>query len=114
MDFIQINYNLAERNAEKKLLPFAREKDVAVLINQPVESGSLFRRVKGKPLPEWAREFDCNSWAQFFLKFILSNQAVTCVIPGTDNPKHMLDNVGAGFGRMPSEKQRQEMLKVLG
>lgn len=114
VDFIQINYNLAERNAEKKLLPFAREKDVAVLINQPFESGSLFRRVKGKPLPEWASEFDCNSWAQFFLKFILSNQAVTCVIPGTDNPKHMLDNMGAGFGRMPSEKRRQEMLKVLG
>jgi diketogulonate reductase-like aldo/keto reductase len=114
VDFIQINYNLIERNAEKKLLPFAVEKKVAVIINQPFESGSLFRRVKGKALPEWAKEFDCNSWAQFFLKFILSNPAVTCVIPGTDNPRHMLDNMGAGFGRMPSEEQRKEMIKMVG
>jgi diketogulonate reductase-like aldo/keto reductase len=114
VDFIQINYNLVERNAEEKLLPFAREQKVAVIINQPFESGSLFQRVKGKALPAWAKEFDCNSWAQFFLKFILSNPAVTCVIPGTDNPRHMLDNMGAGFGRIPSEKQRRDMIKMVG
>lgn len=113
VDFIQINYNLLDRNAEKKLLPFAREKKVAVLINQPFESGSLFQRVKGKPLPEWAKEFDCNSWAQFFLKYILSHPAVTCVIPGTEKPHHMVDNMGAGFGKVPTEKQREEMVRVV-
>ena len=113
VDFIQINYNLLDRHAEKKLLPFAREKGVAVIINQPFESGSLFRQVKNKQLPGWAQEFDCRSWAQFFLKFILSNVAVTCAIPGTDNPRHMLDNMGAAFGNLPSEKQRSEMVRVV-
>ena len=113
VDFLQINYNILERNAEKKLLPFAREKNVAVIINQPFGSGSLFRQVSGKQLPGWTKEFDCNSWAQFFLKFILSNPAVTCVIPGTDNPRHMLDNVGAGFGKLPGEKQKQQMVSVM-
>lgn len=113
VDFLQINYNLLDRNAEKKLLPFAQEKGVAVIINQPFESGSLFRRVKDKQLPGWAEEFDCGSWAQFFLKFILSNPAVTCAIPGTDNPRHMLDNMGAAFGRLPSEKQRLEMVRLI-
>lgn len=113
VDFIQINYNLLDRHAEKKLLPFAQEKKVAVLINQPFESGSLFQQVKGKQLPEWAKEFDCNSWAQFFLKYILSHPAVTCVIPGTEKPHHMVDNMGAGFGKLPNEKQREEMVRVV-
>lgn len=113
VDFIQINYNLLERNAEKKLLPFAREKNVAVIINQPFESGSLFRRAQGKQLPSWAKEFDCNSWAQFFLKYILSHPAVTCVIPGTGKPHHMLDNIGAAFGKLPSDKHRAEMVRVV-
>lgn len=112
VDFIQINYNLLERNAEKRLLPYAEEKGVAVLINQPFASGSLFQKVRGKTLPSWAREFDCNSWAQFFLKFIISHPAVTCAIPGTAKPHHMLDNIGAAFGKLPSEKQRQEMINV--
>jgi diketogulonate reductase-like aldo/keto reductase len=113
VDFIQINYNLMDRNAEEKLLPFAMEKNVAVLINQPFEGGSLFQKVKGKPLPQWTKEFDCHSWGQFFLKYILSNPAVTCAIPGTSKPHHMLDNVGAGFGKLPTQKQREEMVRLV-
>ena len=113
VDFIQVNYNLMDRHAEEKLLPLAREKNVAVLINQPFESGSLFRRVRGKELPAWAKDFDCNTWAQFFLKFILSHPAVTCAIPGTDKPHHMLDNIGAAYGRLPDEKQRREMVQTM-
>jgi diketogulonate reductase-like aldo/keto reductase len=113
IDFIQVNYNLLDRHAEKNLLPLALEKKVAVLINQPFESGSLFQRVKGRQLPEWAKEFDCNSWAQFFLKYILSNPAVTCAIPGTSKPHHMLDNMGAAYGKLPTGKQRLEMVRVV-
>jgi diketogulonate reductase-like aldo/keto reductase len=113
IDFIQINYNLSERNAEKKLLPFAHDKGIAVIINQPFESGSLFRRVKDKQLPPWASEFDCKSWAQFFLKFILSQPAVTCVIPGTAKPTHMLDNIMAGWGKLPTERHREQMVRFL-
>ncbi len=113
VDFIQINYNMLDRHAADYLLPFAKEKNVAVLINQPFESGSLFQKVKGKKLQEWAREFDCNSWGQFFLKYILSNPAVTCVIPGTSKPHHMLDNLGAAFGKLPTQKQRAEMVKFI-
>ncbi len=113
VDFIQINYNMLDRHAADYLLPFAKEKNVAVMINQPFESGSLFQKVKGKKLPEWAREFDCNSWGQFFLKYILSNPAVTCVIPGTSKPHHMLDNLGAAFGKLPTQKQRAEMVKFI-
>jgi diketogulonate reductase-like aldo/keto reductase len=111
IDFIQINYSLRDRNAEKSLLPTAREKEVAVLINRPFEEGALFNLVKGKALPEWAASFDCNSWGQFFLKFILANQAVTCVIPGTSKPKHLLDNLEAGQGKLPDEKQREQMIR---
>ncbi len=113
VDFIQINYNLVERNAEKKLFPAAREKGVAVLINQPFAGGTLFQRVRGRQLPEWANEFGCRSWGQFFLKYILSNPAVTCVIPGTSRPNHMLDNLGAAFGPLPTRRERQEMVTVI-
>ena len=113
VDFIQINYNLLDRNAENKLLPYAREKNVAVVVNQPFESGNLFQRVKGKALPSWARDIDCTTWAQFFLKYIISHPAVTCAIPGTDKPHHMLDNIGAAFGRLPTEKQRQMMINSI-
>jgi len=112
-DFVQINYSLREREAEERILPLAAEKGIAVLINQPFASGSLFGMVKGKPLPAWASEFDCTSWAQFFLKFILAHPAVTCVIPGTSKPSHLIDNVQAGFGKLPDESQRQKMIAYL-
>jgi diketogulonate reductase-like aldo/keto reductase len=113
IDFLQINYSMLSRTAEERLFPLAKEKGVAIIINQPFEEGALFQRVKGKALPAWASEFDCNSWGQFFLKFILSNSAVTCVIPGTSKPHHMADNAGAGFGKLPDENQRQQMLRFI-
>jgi len=113
LDFLQINYSLVSRKAEERLFPLAQEKKVAVIINQPFEEGSLFNMVKGKKVPEWTKEFDCNSWAQFFLKFILSNPTVTCVIPGTAKPHHMLDNMGAAYGRLPTESHRAEMIKFI-
>lgn len=113
IDFIQINYNLLDTHAEKFLLPLAQERNVAVLINRPFQEGELFRRTRGKALPVWSREFDCNSWAQFFLKFILSHPAVTCVIPGTSNPKHMLDNIGAAYGKLPSKELRLQMIAAV-
>ena len=113
LDFLQINYSLVSRKAEERLFPLAKEKQVAVIINQPFESGSLFRNVKGKQLPAWAGEFDCTSWAQFFLKYILSNSTVTCVIPGTDRVDHMVDNMSAAYGQLPTEKHRAQMIKLI-
>jgi diketogulonate reductase-like aldo/keto reductase len=113
LDFVQINYSLRSRSAENRILPLAAEKGIAVLINQPFESGSLFTVVKNKKLPVWARDFDCESWAQYFLKFILSNKHVTCVIPGTAKPKHLLDNTLAGFGKLPDETTRKKMVEYL-
>jgi diketogulonate reductase-like aldo/keto reductase len=112
IDFIQVNYSLRDRNAEKSLLPLARDRQIAVLINRPFEEGALFNLVKGKELPSWAAAFDCQSWGQFFLKFILANPAVTCVIPGTSKPKHLLDNLSAGEGRFPDEKERTQMISL--
>lgn len=109
IDFVQCAYSINVRNAESRLLPFAAEKGVAVLVNQPFDSGSLFRKIRGKVLPDWASEFDCASWGQFFLKFILGHPAVTCVIPGTAKPEHARDNVAAGMGRLPDENQRKRM-----
>ena len=113
LDFLQINYSMLSRRAEERLFPLAQEKKVAVIINQPFEEGALFSRVKGKTLPVWAKEFDCSSWGQFFLKFILAQPAVTCVIPGTSKPHHMLDNLHAGIGKLPSESQRKQMLTLV-
>ena len=94
-------------------MPFCREHGIGVLINRPFEEGALFTRVRGRKLPAYAKEFDCTSWAQFFLKYIVSHPAVTCVIPATSRAAHMRDNVQAGFGRLPDEKMRARMVKEL-
>ncbi len=112
-DFVQFNYSIQSRHAENSLFDTVEKYGVATLINQPYESGSLFRRVRGKAIPEWAQEYDINSWGQYFLKFILSNRNVTCVIPGTSKPHHMIDNMKAGLGRMPDEKLRNKMASYL-
>jgi diketogulonate reductase-like aldo/keto reductase len=109
IDFVQFGYSLAARAPESELLPIAAEHGVAVIANQPFEQGDLFRRVRGRALPDWAREFDCASWAQLFLKYILSEPTITCVIPATNNPEHIKDDIGAGFGRLPDARQRQRI-----
>lgn len=110
IDFIQFSYSIANRKAEQRILPLAAERGIATMINRPFQRGDLFRSVKGKTLPAWAADIDCNSWGQFFLKFVVSHPAVTCTIPATSKVHHMKDNMGAGFGRMPDQQQRQQML----
>ncbi len=110
-DFVQFSYNIIDRAVEQRLLPLAAERGIATLINRPYQKGQLFRRVKGRPLPDWAKEFDCASWGQFFLKFVVSHPAVTCAIPATTKVKHMVDNMGAGFGRLPDAKLRVRMIR---
>lgn len=112
-DFVQFNYSIDVRVAEKRLLPAARDLGIAVLINRPYGGGNLFSKVRGKKLPSWAEEYDINSWGQFFLKFILSHVAVTCVIPGTSNPKHLVDNMLSGYGKFPDAALRNKMADVL-
>lgn len=107
-DFIQINYSLGERQAESRVLPLARDLGIAVLINRPFMAGRLFRAVDDRKLPAWAAHF-ADSWGQFFLKFIVSHPAVTCVIPATSNVPHMADNLGAGFGALPDSATRENM-----
>jgi aryl-alcohol dehydrogenase-like predicted oxidoreductase len=109
IDFVQFNYSLAERSAEQRMLPVAAERRAAVLINRPFAAGDMFARVRGKPLPGWATEIDCQSWAQAFLKYIVSHPAVTCVIPATSDVKHLEDNMGAGAGRLPDEALRRRI-----
>ena len=109
LDFIQVNYSLGEREAADRLLPLAQDRGFAVMINEPYNAGRLFRPVRGEPLPEWAAEFDCRSWGQFFLKYILAHPAVTVVIPATSDPEHLMDNMGAGVGRLPDERTRRRM-----
>ena len=112
-DFVQFNFSMAERDAESRLLPACAESGTAVIINRPFSSAGLFARVKGKALPPWAAEFDCASWAQFFLKWIIAHPAVTCAIPGTRRLAHLRDNMQAGIGRLPDAKQRQRMVEYL-
>ena len=110
-DFFQVDYSLGDREAEKRLLPTAAEVGAAVLTALPFGRSSVFGAVRGKSVPEWAREFDALTWPQFFLKFLLGNEAVTAVIPGTTNPAHMADNIGAGRGRFPDAGQRKAMIE---
>lgn len=111
IDFVQFGYSINVREAETRLLPLCAERGVAVIANQPFDSGGLFGQVRGKVLPEWAGELDCKGWGQFFLKFILGHPAVTCVIPGTAKPDHARDNVAAGLGRLPDAAQRKRMVQ---
>ncbi len=114
LDFVQLPYSLGAREAEKRLLPAAADTGTAVLVMQPLESGGLFRQVRGKPLPPWAADFDCKSWAAFFLKFVLGHPAVTCPLPATSKPHHLEENLQAGLGRLPDEKTRLRMVQHLG
>lgn len=109
IDFVQFNYSIGVRNAEFSLLKAATDKGVAVIINEPFEKGNLFKAVKGKQLPPWAVDNNIDTWAQYFLKYIISNPAVTCVIPATSNQKNLLDNLNAGEGKFADEKLRRQM-----
>ncbi|MCB1179934.1 MAG: aldo/keto reductase [Leptospiraceae bacterium] len=111
IDFIQIPYSVVLRDAENKILPLAKDKGIATLINRPFEGGDLFSRYKNKKVPEFIKNFGCNSIAQVLLKYILSTGGVTCVIPATSKIKHLLDNMHAGKGRLPDEKERKEIIK---
>lgn len=113
VDFVQLNYSISEREAEKSLLPAAMSSRTAVIVNRPFAASGLFQRVRGQPLPTWASEFDANSWAQFFLKYVLAHPAVTCVIPATRDPKHAADNMGAGLGKLPDETMRRRMVEFV-
>ncbi len=109
LDFVQLNYAIDDRAAEKRLLPLAADRGIAVLVNQPFGGGGLIRSLRDKPLPDWAKEIDCTSWAQALLKFCLGHPAVTCVIPGTSRPEHMADNARAGMGKLPDAALRARM-----
>lgn len=113
-DFVQFNYSMREREAEARLLPACADTGTAVLINRPFAQASLFARVKGKALPPWAADFDCTSWAQFFLKYLVAHPAVTCVIPATGRTGHLRDNMQAGMGRLPDPATRRRMVEYLG
>lgn len=113
VDFLQINYSIMEREAEKRILPLAQDRQVAVIANRPFGGGDLFSHVRATPLPQWASEFDCRSWAQFFLKWIIAHPAVTCAIPATNKPDHLRDNLQAGTGRLPDVKMRQRMVDLV-
>ena len=113
LDFVQLNYSIVEREAEQRLLPLAIDRGVAVLVNRPFAQAQLFSKVRGKPLPVFAAEIGCASWAQFFLKFVVSHPAVTCAIPATSKVQHLIDNMQAGMGQLPAEKIRQRMAKYV-
>ena len=113
LDFVHMNYSVMETRAEERLLPLAQDLGMAVLINRPFMNGSYFRRVGGRTLPEWAAEFDCASWAQFSLKYILAHPAVTCVLTETTNPEHMEENIQAALGRLPDQATKRRMRELV-
>ena len=108
-DFVQVNYSITERESEQRILPFAADHGLAVLINRPFMNGTYFDKLKEQPLPDWAAEFDCKTWAEFSLKYILANRAVTCVLTETSNPQHMADNAETSRGQVPNAAQRARM-----
>jgi diketogulonate reductase-like aldo/keto reductase len=113
LDFVQVNYSLGERDAERRILPLARDRGIAVLVNRPFSAGGLFAGVRGQPLPAWAAEIGCESWAQIFLKWILAHPGVTCVIPATRRPEHLVDNMKAGLGALPDAATRERMATLV-
>ena len=114
LDFVQFNYSVVTRAAERRLLPLCADKGVAVIINRAFEDGNLFSKVQGKPVPPWAAEFGAKSWAQVFLKFVLSHTAVTCVIPATGKAQNLADNLAAAIGKLPDGKQRAQIVAAVG
>ena len=113
VDFVQINYSVAERDAEERLLPLCRDKGIAVIANRPFAGGELFRQLRSRPLPPWAGEVDCASWAQLMLKFVVAHPAMTCAIPASAKPEHTRDNMAAGLGRMPDEGMRERIATAI-
>lgn len=111
LDFVQLSYNIEDRDVEARLLPLAADNGVATLINRPYQRGTLFKRVRNSELPAWAADIGCRSWGQYFLKWIVSHPAVTCAIPATSKVRHMKDNMAAGFGALPDQKMRRKMLE---
>jgi aryl-alcohol dehydrogenase-like predicted oxidoreductase len=110
-DWLQVNYSLAEPEADARLLPYCRDKGIAVMVNRPFADGAMFARARGKPLPPWAAEIGCESWGQFFLRYVISHPAVTCAIPATSKPAHVADNCAAGRAPLPDEAQRRRMAR---
>ncbi len=108
-DFIQVNYSLLETEAEQRVLPLARDMGIAVLINSPFNGGEFFRHVKGQQLPDWAAEFDCTSWAQYNLKYLLGETAINSILTETTKVSNMIDNLRGGIGRLPEEAMRKQM-----
>jgi len=112
-DFVQVNYSITERESEKRILPFAADHGLAVLINRPFMNGTYFDKLKSQPLPDWAAEFDCKTWAEFSLRYILANPAVTCVLTETSNAQHMVENAETSRGRVPNAAQRRQMTELI-
>jgi diketogulonate reductase-like aldo/keto reductase len=110
IDFVQVTYNILDREAEQRILPLARERGIGVIVNRPFQEGALIRKLAGKKLPAWATDIGCAGWAQFILKFIVSHPAVTCAIPATTSVAHVRENMGAARGRMPDEALRRRMI----
>lgn len=113
VDFVQINYSVAERAAEERLLPLCRDQGIGVIANRPFAGGGIFGRVRGRPVPEWAGEIGCTSWAQLMLKFVVSHPAITCAIPASAKPEHTRDNMQAGYGALADAKQRERIAQSI-